>query len=487
MKIILAGIGIVLACVGAALLAALIRTLRIPVKQAGYRPEPGEEESLALARKLSAMIQCETVSCAGTTDVLKFRKFHEVLAELFPLVFEKLEKTDIDGNLLFTWKGRKHDKPLVLMSHQDVVPAEGKWLHEPFSGDIADGKVWGRGASDTKCSVMGFFEAVEELLKEGYEPEEDVYLSSSCTEEWAGDGCPKIVAELQRRGVRPYLVVDEGGGIITDPIAGIPGNFAMVGVFEKGKADLRFTAKGNGGHASAPPANSPIVRLAAFVTEVEKGKMFRKAMPPQVQAMFETLAPYASFGLRYVFENMWLFKPLLVRLLPKISAQAGAMLRTTAAFTQASGSKAVNVLPEEASVSVNMRFIPHQGMKESLELMEKTAKKYDLTMEILHANDYSKSADIHGPAFGMVSDVIQKTFPGVASSPYCMTGATDARVYEEICDNVVRFAPVIYGPEQMRGMHGLNENIAYNCLPGCVQFYRNLIMENDRRSLTCGQ
>ena len=483
MKIILTGLGIVLVCIGAALMAALIRTLLIPVNHSRYKLESDEEEALALARKLSAMIQCETVSHAGEHDVPKFRKFHEVLAKLFPLVFEKLEKTDIDGNLLMYWKGKKHDKPLVLMSHQDVVPAEGKWTHAPFSGDIADGKVWGRGASDTKCSVMGFYEAVEELLKEGYEPEEDVYLSSSCTEEWAGDGCPKIVAELKKRGVCPYLVVDEGGGIITDPIAGIPGNFAMVGVFEKGKADVKFIAKGNGGHASAPPAHSPIVRLAAFVTEVEKGKMFRRAMPAQVQAMFETLAPYASsFGLRYVFENLWLFKPLLVKLLPKISAQAGAMVRTTAAFTQASGSDAVNVMPEEASVSVNMRFIPHQGMKESLAVMEETAKKYDLTMEVLHANDYSKSVDIHGPAFGMVTDVIRETFPGVAGSPYVMTGATDARVYEEICDNVVRFAPVIYGPEQMRGMHGLNENIAYSCLPGCVQFYRNLIMENDRRS-----
>ena len=88
------------------------------------------------------------------------------------------------------------------MSHQDVVPAEGTWEHAPFSGDIADGKVWGRGASDTKCSVMAFFQAVEELLAAGYEPANDVYIASSCTEEWAGDGAPKLVAELKRRGVR---------------------------------------------------------------------------------------------------------------------------------------------------------------------------------------------------------------------------------------------------------------------------------------------
>ena len=112
-------------------------------------------------------------------------------------------------------------------------------------------------------------EAAEELLQQGYTPPQDVYLSSSCTEEFAGPGCSKLVAELKRRGVRPFLVCDEGGGIITDPIAGIHGNFAMLGVFEKGKGDVRFTARSGGGHASAPPANTPIARLAAFVTDVE--------------------------------------------------------------------------------------------------------------------------------------------------------------------------------------------------------------------------
>lgn len=162
------------------------------------------------------------------------------------------------------------------MSHQDVVPAEGEWIHEPFSGDIADGKVWGRGASDTKCSVMAFFEAVEELLSEGYTPPTDVYLASSCTEEWAGDGAPKIVNELKRRGVELFLVCDEGGGIITEPIGGIHGNFAMVGVFEKGKADVKFTARSNGGHASAPASNTPIARLSSFVYEMEHHSPLRR-------------------------------------------------------------------------------------------------------------------------------------------------------------------------------------------------------------------
>lgn len=123
-----------------------------------------------------------------------------------------------------------------------------------------------------------------------------------------------------------------------------------------------------------------------------------------------------------------------------------------------------------------MRFIPHQGEKESLEIVKSIAKKHNVEVEVLHCNDYSEPVDIHGAGFTLVKQVIEKTFPNLPVSPYVMTGATDAHFYEPVCKNCIRFAPVIYGPEQMAGMHGINENIEYNCLPGAVRFYRNLIM-----------
>ena len=337
------------------LLAAAVRALRMPVKQAAYTPREDEAEALALAEKLSRMIRVPTVSVPEKDQPELFHAFHETLRALFPLVHERLERTEIDGNLLYCWKGRSSERPLVLMSHQDVVPAEGEWLHAPFSGDIADGKVWGRGTSDTKCSVMAFFEAAERLLAEGYTPPQDVYLSSSCTEEWAGDGCLKIVAELKRRGVRPWLVVDEGGGIITDPIGGIHGNFAMVGVFEKGKADITLTARSTGGHASAPARHSPLMRLSDFAHALEHHDPFRRRLPREVAAMFEALAPYASFPLRLVFGNLWLFRPVLLRLLPLISPQAGAMIRTTVAVTMAK----IKEFLRQSSISSQEKIVVH--------------------------------------------------------------------------------------------------------------------------------
>ena len=462
------------------LLIAVVRTLLMPNKRSDYAAPEADARAMLLAQKLSKMIQYDTTSHANVHEEEKFLGFHKVLEGLFPLVHEKLERTVIDGNLLYYWKGKSSEKPILLMSHQDVVPAEGEWLHEPFSGDIADGKVWGRGASDTKCSVMAFFEAVEELLREGYTPECDVYLASSCTEEWAGDGAPKIVEELKRRGVELFIVCDEGGGIISEPIGGIKGNFAMVGVFEIGKADVKFTARSTGGHANAPAKNTPIARLAAFVNEVETHTPFKRKFLPEVSAMFARLAPYAPFGLKLVMGNLWLFAPIMKPVLGRISAQAGAMLQTTIAFTMQSGSDAYNVLPQEATLGANMRFIPHQGEKESLEIIKALAAKHGLETEIVHSNDYTESVDINGEAFKLVEKVIGETFPGLPVSPYVMTGATDAQFYQPICPSCIRFAPVIYGPEQMKGMHGLNENIEYNCLPGAVSFYQNLIKAQKR-------
>ena len=196
--------------------------------------------------------------------------------------------------------------------------------------------------------------------------------------------------------------------------------------------------------------------------------------------MFGALAPYGSFGMKFLMGNLWLFAPVVKMALPRISPQAGAMLSTTMGFTMQSGSNAYNVLPQEATLGVNVRYIQHQREKESLEIIKKLADKHGLDMQVVHSNDCAEPVDIHGEAYQLVARVIADTFPGLPSSPYVMTGATDAQFYQPVCKNCIRFAPVIYGPEQMKGMHGLNENIEYNCLPGAVRFYRNLIKAQQR-------
>ena len=139
------------------------------------------------------------------------------------------------------------------------------------------------------------------------------------------------------------------------------------------------------------------------------------------------------------------------------------------------GSDGYNVLPQTATVCANMRFIPHQGTDESLTLISKLAAKYNLETEVIYRGYPSRELDLKGEAFAIVQDTIGKCFPGVGILPYVVTGGTDARFYEEVCENCVRFGPVNLGPEQMAGMHGLNENIETGCLPGAVDYYKAII------------
>ena len=472
--IILGLLGVLLLLV----LIAVIRTLLSPKKTSAWEPKRDPAREQAYAETLAKLVRYETVSKKGETQREKFLGFHKLLAEQFPLVHANLEKIEIDGSLLFHWKGKSDTRPLVLMGHQDVVPAEGQWEHAPFSGDIENGRVHGRGSADTKCSVAAFFQAVEELLKDGFVPEQDVWLSSSNTEEVGGPGCAKLVEELVRRGVKPYLVNDEGGSIVTEPMAGIKGNYAMIGVLEKGQGNLKISARSNGGHSSYPPKNSPIVRLSKFVTELSRHSPMRAAMNRQAQEMFEAMAPYGPFYLRLLFGNLWLFRPLLVKLMPSISPQAAALLQTTVAPTMQTGSDGCNVLPQEATLTLNLRYIPHQGMAQSNAAIERLAKKYDLDVQVIDAYDFCEPVDTHSDAYRLVEQVIREVFPQLPCIPYVMTGGTDARHYQRICPACVRFSPVVYGPAQMKGMHGLNEYLDTFSLPGAVDYYKTLIARN---------
>lgn len=459
----------------APLIVAVVQAAKIPRKKANYKPDPDPEREELYAKKLSRMVQCETVSVRGLNQRKKFLGYHAILAGLFPRVHKSLEKHEIDGNLLFKWKGDSSEKPVMLMAHQDVVEAGEGWGRDPFSGKIADGKVWGRGSADTKCSHMAFMQAVEELLAEGFTPRRDVYLASSCTEEVGGPGAGKIANYLKENGVKIFMLCDEGGALIREPIKGVPGVFAMVGLFEKGYGDVLFTAESKGGHASAPGKDTPLVRLGKFMAAVDKKSPFKAAFEPSVKAMFQAMAPYAGFGKRLIFGNLWLFGGLLKRTLVKSSPQAAAMLRTTICFTTAQGSQGYNVIPQTASVGANLRFIPHQDMGKSLKRITRLAKRYGLMTEIITGNPASRVVDVDSEAFRLTQTVVAEVFPGVACTPYPVTGGTDCRFFQDVAENCIRFSPVIYGPEQRAGMHGVDENVETAALPGAVDYYKTLI------------
>jgi carboxypeptidase PM20D1 len=328
---------------------------------------------------------------------------------------------------------------------------------------------------DTKASLFCIFTALEELIASGYTPAGDVYIASSCTEEISGPGAPATVEYLKEQGVKPSLVLDEGGMILEAPIAGVKGLYAMVGVVEKGYADVKFTARSNGGHASAPGKNTPLVRLGRFMADIEDNSPFQRQMSPTMEEMFRRLAPNMGFGLKTVLTNLWLFKPILLKVLPAINASAGAMTQTTLAFTTAKGSDGLNVLPQEAYVTGNMRLIQHQPGAESIAAVTKIAEQYGIETQVLYEDAPCPVVSYESKQFRLIEAITAEIYPGVQVTPYVMTGGTDAKFYKDLCPNCIRFAPLYIDQQQYGSVHGLNENIFQGALPMGVDFYKGVI------------
>ena len=437
-----------------------------------------ENRSMQYAEILSKLIKVETISSRESKDITKFLGFHEVLRETYPNLFATAECENFDGSLLLKWKGTYPSlKPILLMNHHDVVEASGEWTHPPFSGAIADGKVWGRGTLDTKGGLAMMFQAAEELIKEGFTPKRDTYFVTACTEEIGGAGGEAISYALKDRNIEFHMVLDEGGMILYDPIGGADGTFAMIGVGEKGYVDLKFIAKSNGGHASAPGKNTPLVRLGKFMAEAEKAECFDVYMSDTVKEMLSRFSPTMSGIMKTACSNVNTFKPVLKKVMPMISPAGAALLRTTLAFTMSKGSDGSNVIPQEAWVVGNMRYSHHQGKKSSVENIINLAKKYDIETEIIEDGIESGITDFNGEQFKFIEKAVNTVFPEYKPVPYIMNGATDSRYFTRVCDNCLRFVPFKIDNQQYGSVHGIDENVDIDTLAPAVDFYKYVIKE----------
>ena len=438
-----------------------------------------DERTQKYANELSRMIRCETVSVLGQSDYSKFYRFQELLKELFPALFSVCSTEIFHGSLLMHWKSEHPEKaPVMFMNHQDVVEASGDWEHEPFSGDITEDKIWGRGTLDDKGGLWAMLRAADELAAEGFVPDCDIWFESACAEEIngnRGEGADEISKILQERGLRFAFVLDEGGMIVQEPIAGAKGEYAMIGVGEKGTANLKIIAKSSGGHASTPPKDSPLVRLGRFMVECDDSRIFDVDLNPAVAEMLRRVSTGIDGVLKSVMGRPDLYKKPLEAVMSRVSPEGAAMLRTTLAFTMAKGSDGHNVLPQEAWVLGNMRYSHHQGLEESVEAVRKVAEKYDLAVEVLDGGFASPISSFKSVGFKMLEQAVREVFPGVVSTPYIMNGASDSRFMSRVCDNCLRFAPFTISKEQMRSIHGPNENLDLVTLAPAVDFYRWLM------------
>ena len=300
---------------------------------------------------------------------------------------------------------------------------------------------------------------------------------SACTEETDGSGADYFSSLMAEKGLRFDLVLDEGGMILDEPISGAKGTFAMIGVGEKGCADIKFIARSNGGHASAPGKNTPLVRLGKFMASVERSGLFKAEITPVIEEMLRRLAPSMEGIAGKIMSRPEKYRLVLTRVMSSMSPVAASLLKTTIAFTVCHGSDGNNVLPEEAYVIGNMRYSHHQGFESSLKEISRVAKRYDIDVQVLDPGFSSAVSDHRTDGFKTVERAVREIFPGVITAPYLMTGASDARYMSKVSDCCIRFAPFKIDDEQMSSIHGINESVDLSCLVPAVEFYKRIIEE----------
>lgn len=423
------------------------------------------------------------------TDSVVFRTFHAYLAESYPQVHESLTRETVGGlSLLYTWEGSDPQAdPVVLMGHQDVVPVipgtEDDWTHPPYAGVLADGYVWGRGTMDDKVSVIAILEAVEALLAEGFRPTRTLYLAFGHDEEVGGvRGAAAIAELLESRGAEPYaFVLDEGGAVARGMVPGVEEAVALVGIAEKGYVNLELVVEGQGGHSSTPPENTNIGILAEAIGELEENQFPAKLDGP-ARDMFTWLAPEMSLGPRAAFANLWLFEPLVVRVL-LADPSAASMVRTTTAVTIVEGGVKANVLPIRARALVNHRIIPGETRESVLERVRSVIDDERVQVEIFgdEGVDPSPVSDPGGEAFRMMARTIHESLPGedVVVTPYLVMGGTDAKHYSGRSSDVFRFIPAPVEADALSRIHGTDERISVEGLLASIRFFQRLIRNSD--------
>ncbi len=433
------------------------------------------------AQNLSAAIRFQTISHQdkAENDPAAWEGLQSWMQITYPSAHAAMQKERVAGqSMVFTWQGADPAlKPIILMAHQDVVPVTADtmkdWKHQPFSGDIADGIIWGRGAVDDKGSLIALFEALDALAIQGFKPKRTIIIVSGHDEEFGGTGAVAAAALLAKRGVKAQFTLDEGGVIAMDaPI--IDGPAAMIGIAEKGYATLRITAKAEGGHSSMPPKETAVIKLAKAVLAVNDSAFPLELKGPGKQ-MLQSMAERKGGMIKLVAANDWLFGSILKTQMAATPSGAASM-HTTIAPTMLTGSPKENVLPQTATALINYRIAPWNSSADIMARAKTATQGQPVTLEWVNPpREPSKTSATNSPGWNVIVAAIKANSPGAAPIPYLVIAGTDGRAMQDVSDDVYRLLPFHMSLKDTAMIHGTNEHVSIDNLKRAINFYSRLI------------
>lgn len=462
--------------------------------------------------RFSKGLQFPTISFIDSSEnnFSVYDSFLTYLRISYPNVFTNLKETLINKHcMLLHWEGENEQlKPILFMSHYDVVtPGDyehddshigqnmfelsdslesetitdvNKWSQPPFSGNISEGKIYGRGAIDMKGVAFSLLESLDTLLSKGYKPKRDIYFAFNPDEEVGGlRGAAHLAKFFKSKNLTFESIYDEGGIVATPGTAdGINQNIAFVGMGEKGVVSYRIKVKGTGGHSSMPPLETAAGKAAIIMKRLESNQFKQRLIEP-TQNFLNVAGAGMGFLNKMVIANQWLFEGPLLKQLEK-NPQANALTRTTTAITMLKGSDGNNVLPPVVEVVINFRILPGETSKDVIQHIEKACEGFEVEIDEQRvAVEPSKLSPSNGRAYEIIGEAIQKLYPGTLITPYITIGATDCKHMGDLSDRIYRFMPVLLSPEEQRSIHNYNEYLSIDNYGRMIAYYTYLIENFD--------
>lgn len=480
--------GVVFAALVGVLLAILIvRALIVTTPEhAAEAVETGEPVAIDEAvERLSAAIRLPTITpVEPDDDTTPFVALHDKLEASFPHFHEVARRQRVsDLTLHYTLEGRDSASPhVVFLAHMDVVPIEAgteqQWTHPPFGGVVDDGFVWGRGTMDNKHNLMAMLEAAESWLKEGGRPDHTLHFVFGHDEEIGGMQGARQVAESMQDDALDVVAVYDEGLVITDGILpGVDEPVALVGITERGYLTVEIRARAAGGHASMPPGELAVTRLATALGKLDANPM-AAAIDGPTKMMFDQISAEMNFAHRLIFRNLWLFEPLVLSQMTD-SASTNAAVRTTAAPTMLRASERENVLPQEAVATVNFRIHARDSVDDVLAHLDETVVNEYVSVEPVGERRVEPSplARLEGPGFEALQRAFATVYPDIPLAPNMLIALSDARHFTPLTSDVYRFMPMSLTAEDLERIHGVNERISITDYENLIGYYAALFRQ----------
>ena len=422
---------------------------------------------------LQKYLQVQTVNPPG--NEIEGARFFKKILDKESIPSQIFESSPERGSILATLKGSGKKKPVLLLSHIDVVPAEKeRWEVDPFAGVIKDGYLYGRGALDDKS--MGIIEmmAVLILKREGIPLKRDILFFATADEEMGGGLGVKWGMENIPALKDAEFALNEGGFVLINE-AGVAERYE-ISSGQKVIFQLQLKTEGTSGHASMPTPDNPNVKLLRALEGVTKWETPFKILP-MVKEYFSKIAPKQSPEDRPFYEDIEkaLDNPSFAKKLTS-NPIYNAMVRNTISLTILQGGTKANVIPSESTATFDCRLIPGALKDEFLKDVKKRLGD-EIEVKVIAESQSLPPSSLDTDLFRAIQKYVVENDPGCPIVPLLLPGATDSRFLRENGIITYDFCPYRLTEKELMKVHGNNERIALDNLKFGMRMLVDIIKE----------